>query len=261
MTELHPEHARAVLEHLACGVVVLDGAGRVVWINAHAVSLLDQPAASVVGRYATDLGLPYIHCGTPSPAPAVDARGSLIGCTQPYAQAHGEGSVMLVCGRNHPLVSYVAGLAGLVASSTRLLSRAAIANRLDLEISRSRRYANELSCIAVRLCGPSTAADLATLARELKHGLRWVDVLGQWQDDALLLVLPETDVAAAERLRDKLVQAVAAPAPGLALEWGVSAWRRGESVEQVVERGLAQARPMATERAAQRPVETASTSS
>lgn len=261
MTELHPEHARSVLEHLACGVVMLDGAGRVVWSNAHAVSLLEMPAESLVGCYASDLGLPYSMAATPAGAPTVDARGSLIGCTQPHAQANGEGSVMLVCERNHPLVSYIAGLAGLVATSTRLLSRAAVANRLDLEISRSRRYANQLSCIVARLSGPSTAADLANLAREIKNGLRWVDVLGQWQDDALLIVLPETDVAAAERLRDKLAQTVITPAPGLVLEWGVSAWRRGEAVEQVVERGLAVAGPVATKRAAQRSVEPASTSS
>ena len=40
--------------------------------------------------------------------------------------------------------------------------------------------------------GPHGPARLPGVARLLKEQLRWVDLLGQWRDDTLLVVLPET---------------------------------------------------------------------
>lgn len=248
MLRLHPETSRAVLDELALGLVLVDPSGRVTWANAHALRLLDRTLAEVIGREVLALSLPYAVPGLRDDEPALAVQGPLIGLTQRAPTAGG--TVLTVCERSHPLVGFlgalVSGLPGRVAANG-MLPRAALKGRLEAEVSRSRRYANPLSCITVAIRANDLAATGNALARVLKEQLRWVDVLGQWSEDTLLVVLPETTAEAATALRAKLVdafaQAVAAGAiaPG-AFAIGCAAWQRGDSAERIVTRARASAR-------------------
>lgn len=239
MLRLHPETARTILTELALGLVVLDADERVGWANDHALQLLGVSLEALAGTHVQDLALPYAAPGAGSAAPAVAVDGHLIGFTQPLERTGG--AIIAVCERSHPLVDFLgalaSGLTGGVAASG-VLPRAAIKGRFEAEVSRSRRYANPLSCLTVTTRGDAPAMALAGL---LKEQLRWVDVLGQWDEQTLLVVLPETTAAAAAALREKLVEAfahAAVAAPG-ALAIGATAWQRGDNVERMVARALA----------------------
>jgi len=242
MLRLHPETARTILTELALGLVVLDGDERVAWANDHALQLLDVSLEALAGAHVQDLALPYAGPETDPRKPAVAVHGHLIGFTQRLARTGG--AMIAVCERSHPLVGFLgalaSGLTGGVAASG-LLPRAAIKGRFEAEVSRSRRYANPLSCLTVTSRSGESAAALAGL---LKEQLRWVDVLGQWDEKTLLVVLPETTAAAAAALRDKLLEAFAqARIPARdALAIGCAAWQRGDNVDRMVARALAGAR-------------------
>ena len=241
MVEIHPEHARSVLESLAIGVVLVDRNQQVIWVNDYTSTLLKRPAGALLGRSIVELDLPYAPPEAGSEPIEVRIDGAMLGITQRYEHAGGTGAVLLLLDRGHALVWFLSTLAGGVpgsVASSGVLARAAIQHRLDSEISRSRRYHNDLSCITVHCAGRDAAACLIGVARLLKEQLRWVDLLGQWADDTLLVVLPETAFDAAEGLRAKLAALLAAPAIGT-IACGVSAWRKGDKAERMVARALA----------------------
>lgn len=241
MVDIHPEHARAVLESLAIGVVLVDRNQQVNWVNDYTSTLLKRPAEELLGRAIAELNLPYTPPETGSEPVEVRIDGAMLGITQRYEHTGGTGAVLLLLDRGHALVWFLSTLAGGVPGSvaaTGVLARAAIQLRLDSEISRSRRYHNELTCISVRCVGANAAARVSGVARVLKEQLRWVDLLGQWTDDTLLVLLPETALAAAEGLRAKLAALLAGPAVG-AIACGVAAWQKGDKAERMVARALA----------------------
>ena len=128
------------------------------------------------------------------------------------------------------------------SAASGVLSHGAIHNRLEPEVSRSRRYANPLSCIALRFIGDTIKHHLDVVAKRLKGQLRWVDLLGEYNEDSLLIVLPETTSEAAEALRAKLefavLEALACSSASVEVCLGCSAWQRGESAQQLVQRAL-----------------------
>lgn len=241
MVDIHPEHARAVLESLAIGVVLVDRNQQVNWVNDYTSTLLKRPAEELLGRAIVELDLPYTPPATGSEPVEVRIDGAMLGITQRYEHSGGTGAVLLLLDRGHALVWFLSTLAGGVPGSVAasgVLARAAVQLRLDSEISRSRRYHNELTCISVHCVGADAAARVGGVARLLKEQLRWVDLLGQWTDDTLLVLLPETALAAAEGLRAKLAALLAGPAVG-AIACGVAAWQKGDNAERLVARALA----------------------
>lgn len=241
MVEIHPEHARAVLESLAIGVVLVDRNQQVNWVNDYTSTLLKRPAEDLLGRSMAELELPYAPPEAGCEPVEVRIDGTMLGITQRYEHPGGTGAVLLLLDRGHALVWFLSTLAGGVpgsVASSGVLARAAIQHRLDSEISRSRRYHNELTCITVHCAGLQASARLAGVARLLKEQLRWVDLLGQWADDTLLVLLPETALEPAEGLRAKLAALLAAPGIG-AIACGVTAWQKGDNAERMVARALA----------------------
>jgi GGDEF domain-containing protein len=252
MIEIHPEHARAVLESLAIGVVLVDRNSQVNWVNDYTSTLLKRPAEELLGRSIAELDLPYAPPEAGSEPVEVRIDGAMLGITQRYEHPGGTGAVLLLLDRGHALVWFLSTLAGGVPGSVAasgVLARAAIQHRLDSEISRSRRYHNDLTCITVHCAGDDAAARAGGVARLLKEQLRWVDLLGQWAEDTLLVVLPETALEAAEVLCAKLAALLAAPDNG-AIACGVTAWQKGDNAERMVARALACAAPDSGHRAA-----------
>lgn len=246
MIDIHPEHARTVLGELAVGIVLLDRAERINWVNGYAADLLGAQPEALTGRAIDELDVPYTAL-RPGDDPQVRADGALIGITQGYRHSMSDGSLLMLFDRGHTLVWFLSalssGLPATVATSG-ILTRQTITSRLEAEVSRSRRYSNPLSCITVAAEGASPLA-VTDIARLLKGQLRWVDVLGQWSEDTLLVILPETDDEAVTGLAGKLTEAMANKQfhgmPTVAI--GCAAWIRGDSAEQLVERAIASADP------------------
>lgn len=248
MVDLHPEHARAVLEGLPVGVILTDRDQRVSWANAYAGKMLERAPDTLLGCEVTTLGLPYSPGGVTDEA-QMRVDGNVLGITQMYMGPSGEGAILMLLDRGHALVWFLSALAsgvpGTVAASG-VLARGAITNRIEAEVSRSRRYSNPLSCVTIRLVAEGHRDLLGEIARGVKGQVRWVDLLGQWNSDTLLIILPETDATAAEALQDKIAvtvnEALESIASQASAEIGSSTWRRGENSEQLVGRALDEGR-------------------
>lgn len=135
---------------------------------------------------------------------------------------------------------------------TGLPNRQALLQGLDPLVSRSRRYQNPLSVIRLRI---DNLADidaehsngngdraLTAIAQMLKDQMRWADLIGRFDKDEFLLVLPETDVEAAtqllEKLRQRLVNLTASDGKPIALvaQFGVAGWHEGDDRAKLLRR-------------------------
>lgn len=235
MVDLQPEHACTVPEGLPIGVALIDNAGRESWANGSIAEALQTDAQSLLGLEVGSPPLPYglVVNGTNDAPVRVD--GSMIGIIRSYEDVTGRGDILMVLDWGHALVWFLSalssGVPGAIAASG-VLSHGAIHNRLEAGVSRSRRYANPLSCIALRFIGDTIKRDLDVVATRLRGQLRRVDLLGECNDDSLLIVLPEVTSEAAEALRAKLEFAVLEALAGISASvevcLDVSTWQRGE---------------------------------
>jgi GGDEF domain-containing protein len=252
MIELHPELARSIVNELPAGIAVIDADGRVVWGNVVLSKLLKRDPGDIIGRSAESLQLPLPQHGSSErgedPGGIVE-KGSLIGVSRYLGTTTFRGCALLVIDRENAIDWFFdalssGGFDGSAAS--RFLTRNAVLSRLQLEVSRSRRYSNPLSCLVIRIdfgtgdpnAQRRTIHDM--IAATLTEQLRWVDVLGQWSDQALLVILPETTDIAALQLANKVADALhpdlAINAPRASINVGSSNWRKGDDAERLVRR-------------------------
>jgi len=257
MIELHPELARSIVEDLPAGIAVIDVNGRVVWGNAVLGELLQRDPDEMIGRSAESLSLPLplpqterdLQNSDSDNVCRISEKGSLIGISRNVHSSNFRGRALMVIDRGSAIDWFFdamssGGFDGSVAS--RVLSRNGLLNRLQLEVSRSRRYANPLSCLVIRLdfgareAVPQRRAVHDLIARTLKELLRWVDVLGRWSDRALVVVLPETNEASANQLAEKVAAALhphlAEEAPMVTVNVGASSWRKGDDAQRLIRR-------------------------
>ena len=126
-----------------------------------------------------------------------------------------------------------------------LLNHRAMLQHLEPLVSRSRRYNNDLSVIAMELTnldsivddyGPDAASQaIVEVSRLLKDQMRWADIVSRVEYNRFVFVLPETDRDSAVHLANKIAaQIVDLPvhfennAPfHLQAGFGVTAWEKG----------------------------------
>ena len=131
--------------------------------------------------------------------------------------------------------------------ATGFLNRRAIIQELDSEISRTRRYGNPLSVILFRYPLPVTMNDtevsevLHTIANCLNSQLRWVDKLGVLEKGEFLVVLPESDLEAAQQTWSKIndsIQDVTLRRDQLNMDYSVAvtSWMMNDQPESMLKR-------------------------
>ncbi|MFT5390866.1 MAG: GGDEF domain-containing protein [Gammaproteobacteria bacterium] len=130
--------------------------------------------------------------------------------------------------------------AGRIDPNSGLLDRASISGTLEAEVSRSRRYANPLSIvfvgIAVGASWPVASGydPVQEVSQLLKEETRWADDIGRWDADLLLMVLAETDFAAAGSLVSKLGRRL----DNMVVRFGQAQWQRGDDATLLCRRAL-----------------------
>lgn len=257
MIELHPELARSIVHGLPVGVAVVDPNGRVVWANAVLSDLLETSLQEMLGCSADSLQLPLPKADQASTDQAfqVNERAGLLSISRTPDAHNRSPQTLLVMDREHAIDWFFDALAtgsfdGSAAS--RFLSRNALSGRLQIEISRSRRYGNPLSCLVIRLDFTEDASAEQhervndQIATSLIEQLRWVDVLGAWSPNTLVVVLPETIESAALRLSAKIAETLRTKLglqiPHIGISVGASSWRKGDDGEGLIRRGDISAR-------------------
>jgi hypothetical protein len=212
MIELPPQLAGLLLDSVADGLALIDETGAVAWANAAFIARLGSSRDACCGKSID----------------ALDPSGKVT-----------EGLILkdlLPVGIEAQLARLPAQDNRLDTSQIGLLSRGTALQRMDLEISRSRRYGNPLSCMLIALPESASPEQLTTLARFLREQLRWVDLTARWDELTLLVLLPETSAASAGELGRKLEEQAQSQWPEGRFEWTVGTWQRGDDALGLVVR-------------------------
>jgi len=131
-----------------------------------------------------------------------------------------------------------------------LLTEKAIMQNVDLLISRSRRYENPLSVIVMAVNSVKPDIEICHVMRSigqlLKDQMRWADLICRVKDSQFLLVLPETDTIATEKLVLKInahLSSLSVPysegAPAsVDAGFGMSSWVKGDDRTILIDRAM-----------------------
>jgi len=124
---------------------------------------------------------------------------------------------------------------------TGALNKRGLLRDLEPLISRCRRYENPLSLIQFEFdCANCEDVDatMLKLCRGIRSELRWADLVSRYNENNFLLVLPETDLEAAQNLASKLLDHLNSFfGEEMPQYFGTAAqWQRGNDVKMLLER-------------------------
>ena len=260
---LNTEGLVQLLHSAPVGVLIQDQAGRISWVNETFTRLLDLPGEEIMGQEISKLPLERTDMETENGAVYYLPRGGkgeekwFARLEQPPEKA-GSGALNFYVDITEGERARIQvdrlrqALLGQLSTDDRtgLLNRRAVLIQLEAQVSRSRRYQNPLSVLMVRLDCPATAEQeigeqgLIRFSRLLRDQTRWPDIIGRWDQQAFLLVLPETPASATEALKDKVTQQVDSAVaqsgdPECSALFGAAEWQKGDDAEALIERAEA----------------------
>ena len=260
---LEAQMANQILYKLPSAALLSGASGRVEWCNEALTQLIKANAADVVGQSETEVEKHYFKTIPNQPgvffilnkdgsAPQYWLQKQEI--PLPGGADHSKDNATLVVyedvSQSAKLQNQVEELQNRLSELSTvdpvsgLLNRRAMLQNLEPLVSRSRRYNNPLSVIAMDL----SDLDLIKLQHGeqgvhyvikqvsfmLKDTLRWADLVSHTEDNRFVFILPETDKDAAIHLARKInanlmelnIVYESIPLPVTAC-FGVSAWEKG----------------------------------
>lgn len=258
--------ATEALANAPLGVLILDKTGHITWLNHALEELLAIDSELLVGRNEDSIDPQWRSLlFTPEPVMLLEATA-----VRPDRWLQTWRSKLQVTGGN---LHYYADITDLQNTRedrarlneelaqhitrdavTGLPNRQALLQGLEPLVSRSRRYHNPLSVIRLRIDNlPDIEAEfgmgngdiaLTAVAHMLKDQMRWADLIGRFDKDEFLLVLPETNLEAATQLLNKLRQRLATLTPGsrtglpikVVAQFGVAGWMSGDDRAKLLRR-------------------------
>ncbi len=258
--------ATEALSNAPIGVLILDKTGHITWLNQALETLLGITREQLIGKDEASVdpdwrGLLF----SPEPTLLLEATAN-----RPDRWLQAWRTKLNVAGG---ALHYYADISDLQKiredrarlseelaqhitrdSITGLPNRQALLQGLEPLVSRSRRYHNPLSVIRLRIdnlqdietefgMGNGDIA-LTAVTQMLKDQMRWADLIGRFDRDEFLLVLPETNFDAAtqllEKLRHRLAELTPCSRTGLPItlvaQFGVAGWMLGDDRAKLLRR-------------------------
>lgn len=247
--------ANEVLMKIPCAAMVTEESGRVVWCNERLMQLVKANAADIIGQPQDEVEK---HCLKTLP----DRPGMFFimqsGANEPEfwlkKQQIPLNNASLIMYNDVTETTVVNARAvelqnrlnelSTVDPVSGLLNRRAMLQNLEPLVSRSRRYNNPLSVIAMDLADlevikqrhgePAVHHVIKQVSFLLKDTLRWADLVSRIEDSRFVFVLPETNKDAAVHLARKInanVTELNIAFEGASLSvsacFGVAAWEKG----------------------------------
>jgi len=133
---------------------------------------------------------------------------------------------------------------------TGLANKRALSQILEAQVTRSRRYKNPLSLALAEIVPSSNSTGkpphlpdelLLTVSCYLRDRLRWADVLGRWDSNRFMLMLPETSEEDARTLIENISNGVADAIiiegeqnSGFTLNFGLAEWTKGLDTRRLI---------------------------
>lgn len=216
---LSASDCQALLASLPAGIVLCDASDKVLWANESFCELLDTdrealigaPMTAVLGRdpdpvrtdveryvVTSDSGESrWLECALSH----IEADNGHVGSLRIFTdvsafESRQKGRAATAAGRDPSRLDEQSGI----------LNRQAIVQELSSQVSRSRRYGNDLSLVQIRFSpgGDSDASEewsdtaRRRIAECLQALLRWADFVGTLSPVEVLVILPECGMDAAE---------------------------------------------------------------
>ncbi len=262
---LDPALATQTLWNAPVGAILIDKDKRVAWLNQAAEQLLGAQRDALLGKSHDDIDAPW-RGAVFKPADTLHLEHTATRAArwlQTWCADAGGGYTAHYYADITDLQEALDERARLSEelaqhdtrdSLTGLPNRQALLQGIEPLVSRSRRYHNPLSVIRLRLdnlpeleaAHGQGSADLARVAvtHLLKDQMRWADMIGRFDADEFLLILPETDGDAAKLLKDKLQQRLQQLEPkgadgqtmNLAAQFGAADWQQGDDRAKLLRR-------------------------
>ena len=227
---LSADDCRALLSGIPAGVVLCDARDQVVWANESFCELLEtdrdaligaamsavlgrdpDPVRTHVDRYViiSDSGKSrWLECALSH----IEARNGEVGSLRIFTDVSAFES------RREGRAATAAGLdPSRLDAGSGILNRQAIVQELSSQVSRSRRYGNDLTLVQIRFRptdggdGSDAWQDTARrrISEILKEVLRWADFAGALSPSEVLVILPECGMDAADGVIRKVESALA----------------------------------------------------
>ncbi len=245
---LYPEDALSVMDALPVGLFIEDSSGSIIWGNETLAAMLDVSRETVLGQTKDDLPmtstLKVLKQSSPVYIPEHRQDTCLRILSAPVDGANQAAMVYAVIditdlaaqGRFIPGLPQPASL----DPDTGLMTRKSIHQDLVSEVSRSRRYENPLSVILLRVDEQVAETEqknlMKSVSASLKDNMRWVDLIGMWELNEFLIVLPETDGDAAAQLAEKISTYFNTGEDSVTISMGVTAWEKGDDTAVLLQR-------------------------
>ncbi len=149
-----------------------------------------------------------------------------------------------------PAVQSLLLQAAIVDRDTGCFTGAYLAQRAAEEIARRQRYGGRLSLLLAAADEPAAAEGpppVVRVAARVRSRLRATDLVGRWETDEIVVLLPGTGLAGAARLGRRILKPSPddTPETSVALSIGIATWLGAEPLSVLLDRarsGLEDAR-------------------
>jgi diguanylate cyclase (GGDEF)-like protein len=223
---LSTEQSRQLVESCPVGLLLLDAEGRIRWINAALRDWLGGRASQIEDRNVDEVSndlKPLFYCQSAVNLPenkdqeALYLIGNTLSLTDGGTAQYFTDVTPLktVIDERNQLLNTINEL-NVTDPETGMPNQRALLSSLESQVSRSRRYQNPLSILLLRirnldefqrLANTENATPLLTAVRNLLNDqLRWADVIGRYDKNHFMLILPETHLEATLQVSDLLEQ-------------------------------------------------------
>ena len=264
LEQLSPSQLATMLNSAPIGMLLLDGEGKVSWINDSLAEILGPRSQDLIGKSATTADSELRDLFKPEGEVSLEASGDIPAITWLTTTSNLSeqfqvkyfidiSSLSHLINERDRLLAQVQALS-IKDEATGLLNRRGIFQALEPQVSRSRRYDNLLSVLTIKIANYEdlqqqlNADELNTLmlamSQVLNDQMRWADAIGRLDDDEILMVLPETEANTAQLLADKIqarlaelfVPALADKSFEICTRFGMAQWQKGEDVALLMRR-------------------------
>ncbi len=245
----------AIIESAPFGVFVTDAKGKVTYCNSAFCDILHGDVSDFLGRTQATVVEEYQPLFADKGVAVLgddDNTRHLLCTTQQLKKGkahyvHDASSMQQLVQEREELRAVIREIKA-VDELTGMPNRRGLYNVLEPQVSRSRRYGNDLSVLiasvanfdvlAEKLNAEQQAEVVVACSQMLHDQVRWADTIGRLNENEFLLILPETTEADTDKLKEILherfatIQTEAMKNLDLKLnmDFGLAQWRKGWDV-------------------------------
>jgi diguanylate cyclase (GGDEF)-like protein len=242
--------ALQLLQSGPTGILLVNGRGRIRWVNDILLSWLGVAGEDLIGKDSHTLSHPELQqifqCVARLHLQPRHAPERWLSCHQITLDGrpnHSLAAHYFLDDTPQEHLSHQLREQSLNDALTGLPNRRALMLSLEPQVSRCRRYQSLLSVVLMGVDSDGSRDNnpqRLAVSRLLKDQLRWADLIGCGEEGEFIMILPETGEEDALKLVRKLSAQVAqlpnADGTPISASFGVTAWRKNDDANALLRR-------------------------